>query len=380
MQKLPTEDQGAHAGGALAKFEAALALFGETALRESDGALAGRVFRFPEKLLVHSVGPIGATLTVTAERLVERAAEITGLGFAAVDSPRDANLNLFFYDPPAAPPVLEMACGSQFFESDATPLRAVVQVRTDLAHGLKREILRVLGHFGPASAVGSALGPGGPGDLDDFGELDRLALQALYRSGIATGLNHLPALEKARDFLAQMLGLVQPGGSAKDLARPYMDSQVALMRASTDRYIQMQLGIAYCFEHYVDKDPREAIRFWRLAAAQGEPEAIYRLAMAHMEAEGVPRDFAASRGLLAEASTIGHGRAALALGILWREGAGGPEEAVEAFAYFDLAHRRGVAAATSMRDQLAAGFDAATKARAIARAAELPTTPPRPAQ
>ena len=165
-----------------------------------------------------------------------------------------------------------MACGSQFFESDATPLRAVVQVRTDLADGLKREILRVLGLFGPTSAVGSALGPGGPGALDDFGELDRLALQALYRSGIATGLNHLPALEKARDFLAQVLGLVQPGGSAKDMARPFMDQQVALMRDSTDRYIQMQLRHRLWFEHYSTKTRarRFGSRLAQRKAARGD--------------------------------------------------------------------------------------------------------------
>ena len=68
------------------------------------------------------------------------------------------------------------------------------------------------------------------------------------------------------------------------------------------------------------------------------------------------------------------------LGGMLATGEGGAADLVEAFAYLDLSQRRGVAEAPAARDRAAEGFDAATKARAVARAAELRTEPPRPAQ
>jgi hypothetical protein len=363
----------------MAKFEAALALFAEAALFGSDGELNGNVLRFQSGLRVHFSAAATAAIRARAERLTREAAEIAGLPVEIVDDAQTANVTFAFFEPSAAPPVLRGDCSSQTYRTGAVQTAAVVQVRNDQGHCLPHEILHAFGLSGHPASRESALNPANDGSRG-FSELDRLALRTLYRADIGSGTFHLPALEKARDFLARDLGVLPPGGNAADLARPFVDAQLERLRAARDPFVQMQLGHAYWYAHYVAKNPPEAVRFWRLAASQKNREAMFELAVALTGREGIPRDFPAARTLAGEASALGHGRAALVLGILWREGAGGPEDAVEAFAYFDLAHRRGVASATSLRDQLANDFDAATKARAMARAAELPTEPPRPAQ
>ena len=363
----------------MARFEAALAFFAEAALFDSNGQLNGNVLRFESGLRVHFSGAVNETIRARAERLTREAAEIAGLQVEIVDGAARANVIFAFFEPSTVPPVFRGNCGSRTYRTGAVQTSAVVQARTDHGHCLPHEILHAFGLSGHPADRRSALNPANDGS-GGFSELDRLALRTLYRADIQSSTFHLPALEKARRFLAQDLGVLPPGGSAADLARPFMDAQVERLRASGDSFVQMQVGHAYWHGHYVAKNPPEAVRFWRLAAAQKSREAMFELGVALTGREGIAHDFAAARALLGEASALGHGRAAFILGVLWREGAGGPENAVEAFAYFDLAHRRGVAAAPSSRDRLAEGFDAATRARAMARAGELPTEPPRPAQ
>jgi TPR repeat protein len=83
---------------------------------------------------------------------------------------------------------------------------------------------------------------------------------------------------------------------------------------------------------------------------------------------------------LREASALGHGPAAFVVAQAYRDGRGGWPNAVEAYAFFDLAARRNVAPAASARDALFASFDAATRTRAQAQARQFPTVPPRPTQ
>jgi TPR repeat protein len=157
-----------------------------------------------------------------------------------------------------------------------------------------------------------------------------------------------------------------------------MDAQVARLRGPSEPYIQMQLGNACAFGHYVAVDPAEAVRFWQLATEKNNSEAIFRLGLALRAGQGIAADAAAARARLRAAGELGHNQAPRALGGMLRGGEGDAADPVEAFAYLDPAHRRGVGAATALRNRLSAGFDAETKARAAARAAELPTAPPRP--
>ncbi|MCA3261041.1 MAG: sel1 repeat family protein [Telmatospirillum sp.] len=372
----------------VAKLEAALALFNEAALWR-DGGLpgggtlfaTGGVFRFNTGLRVHVGGATTSTVREVAERHTREAAAIAGLALEFVDSADKANLKFNFFQEYMAPPGIPSAgCVTQTRATPTNPRDATIHVRMTFSSCTAHELMHALGFPGHPHDLDTVLSYTRRGGDRSFTELDKLVLRTLYRANIASGTYHLPALVAARAYLAGELGIVAAGASADHLARPFMDAQVERLRSLAEPYIQMQLGNAYSFGHYVAIDQAEAVRFWQLAAAKNNPEATFRIGLALRTGQGIAADAAAARTRLRAASELGHNQAPRALGDMLRGGEGGAADAVEAFAFLDLAHRRGVAAATGARDRLADGFDAATKARATARAAELPTTPPRPAQ
>ena len=203
----------------------------------------------------------------------------------------------------------------------------------------------------------------------------------MYRGQVAPGAYHLPALVAVRKFLAEDLGLAPPGGDVTPFGRAYLDKAVERLRAEADTkknpYIQMQLGNAYAFGAHVTIDPAEAVRFWTLAADQRNAEAMYRLGTAEIAGRGTGVNPASGRTRLQAASALGHAQATLSYANAARDGVGGPADAVEAFAYFDLAARRKVSTAGAARDSIAGALSAEQRATADTRARELPTDPPR---
>jgi hypothetical protein len=370
------------------KFETALALFNDAALWRDSGLPSGggvfangNVSRFNTGLRVHIGSATTSSARATAERETRLAAEMAGLSLEFVDSADKANLKFVFLQDYMAPPGLPAAgCVTQWRSTREVPRDVTIYVRLTQSNCAAHELMHALGFPGHPHDYDSTLSYTRRGGERSFTELDKLIVRTLYRANIAPGTYHLPALVAARAYLAAELGLVAAGASADQLARPFMDAQVARLRGVAEPYIQTQLGNAYAFGHYVAVDQAEAVRFWQLAADKNNPEATLRLGLALRAGQGIAADAAAARTRLRTASDLGHGQASRALGDMLRGGEGGAADPVEAFAYLDLAHRRGVAAATAPRDQLAREFDAATKARAEARAAQLPTTPPRPAQ
>ena len=372
----------------MAKFEAALALFNEAALWRDGGLPAGgNIFatggasRFNTGLRVHLGNATTSSVRERAERETRLAAEIAGLSLEFVDTADKANLKFNFFQEYMAPPGLPTAgCVAQWRSTQANPRDVTIHVRMTQSTCTAHELMHALGFPGHPHDHDSILSYTRRGGDRSFTELDKIILRTLYRANIAPGAYHLPALVAARAYLAGEFGLVAAGASADQLARPFMDAQVARLRGVSEPNIQMQLGNAYWFGHYVAVDQPEAVRFWQLAADKNNSEATYRLGLALRSGQGIAADAAAARVRLRAASALGHSQAPRILGEMLRATEGGTADPVEAFAYLDLAQRRGVAAAAGLRDQIATGFDAATKARAVARAAELPTTPPRPAQ
>ncbi len=374
----------------MAKFETALALFNEANLWR-DGGLPGGgatfplggVYRFNTGLRVFVGGSTTSSVREHVEKTMRAGAEISGLALEFVDSAEKANVKFNFFQEYMAPPGLPSAgCVTQPRRTGAVYVEMTVHIRITQRTCVVHEIMHAFGFMGHPHDFDTVLSytRRGASQRETFTELDQLLLRTLYRANIAPGTFHLPALVRVRQFLAEELKIIQPSGDASGLARAFMDKQVERLRGVADPYIQMQLGNAYAFGHYVAVDQAEAVRFWQLAADKNNSESAYRLGLALRAGQGIAADASAARTRLRTASELGHSQAPRALGDMLRDGEGGAADPVEAFAYFDLAERRGVTAATGPRAVLADGFDAATKARAAARAAELPTTPPRPAQ
>lgn len=66
----------------------------------------------------------------------------------------------------------------------------------------------------------------------------------------------------------------------------------------------------------VKKDPAEAVRWYKLAADRGDPQAQFALAAATLRGEGAPQDKAAAKALLLKAAAKGHAGAMYNLGVM----------------------------------------------------------------
>ena len=370
-----------------AKLEAALGMFNEAALWRDNMAhsdnrpqpIAG-IVRFNEPIRIFLGRTPSNSLPADAERLTREAAALAGLAVSVVESVGSANFRFDFFADNATPPgVPPTGCGTAT-DVRATGLVSVtLYIRASRPDCLAHEILHGFGLFGHPHEFDTLLSyKRPPGQRERLTDLDRLALRTLYRSGLSIGTFHLPALLVARQFMAEELGLVAKGADTSALARPVLDRAVERLRAAADpgsRAVQHQLGIAYAFGHYVARDHAQAVHFWTLAANQRHPEALFQLGLALQAGRGVAVDAPASRRRLREASSLGHGPAAFAVAQAYRDGIGGWPNALEAYAFFDLAARRNVAQAAAARDALFRAFDEPTRARAIAHARQFPTNP-----
>jgi len=88
-----------------------------------------------------------------------------------------------------------------------------------------------------------------------------------------------------------------------------------------------QTRVGYCYEHGwgVERDVDEAVRWYKRAAAQGHPTALFNLALAYHVGrgrKGKPPDVAAAARLYAQAAEKGHMEAAYNLAFLYAEGNG----------------------------------------------------------
>jgi TPR repeat protein len=373
-----------------AKLVAALELFDAAALWSDGGSpragyevAIGGIIRWNRPVRVF-VGPsTTSSLRGIAERSVRQMAEFSGMDVEFLDSADGANLKFNFiqeYQVPANMP--QSGCVTQSRWQGWAFTEVTIHVKITQPNCLPHEVMHAFGFRGHPHALDTILSyTRRGGTANGYTELDRLIVRALYRGSVTPGMYHLPALVAARKYLAEELGLAVPGVDVNSLGRAFLDKAVEHLRAEAAQkanpYIQMQLGNAYAFGVHVTLDHAEAVKYWQLAAAQKNAEAIYRLAGAQSTGLGTAPDPVAARAGLRSASDLGHGQASLGLASALRDGLGGDADPVEAFAYFDLAARRNVGTAASARDSLGGQLSEEQRARALARAQALPTTPPR---
>ena len=95
----------------------------------------------------------------------------------------------------------------------------------------------------------------------------------------------------------------------------------------------------------VPEDDSEAVRWFRLAADQGDAEAQYCLGIMYRNGDGVPQDYAEAVRWLRLAADQGVALAQAILGIMYRKGEGVPQDYAEAARWSRLAADQGLAPA-----------------------------------
>jgi TPR repeat protein len=117
-----------------------------------------------------------------------------------------------------------------------------------------------------------------------------------------------------------------------------------------DAFYQTGLGIMYLEGDGVPKNDAEAVKWFRMAAEQGDAgsrfgvvTAQFYLGIMYVNGWGVPQDFPEAVKWYRMAAEQGHALSQYALGILYRAGAFGvvPQDLVQAYAWFNIAATQG---------------------------------------
>ena len=104
---------------------------------------------------------------------------------------------------------------------------------------------------------------------------------------------------------------------------------------------QYRLGKCYYYGLAVPASTTQAVKWFRLAAAQGHLEAQMALAMLYLRGEGLPQDYAVAARLLRYAAERGYSPAQNQLGILYAQGRGVHQDLEQANLWFSLATHAG---------------------------------------
>ncbi len=112
-----------------------------------------------------------------------------------------------------------------------------------------------------------------------------------------------------------------------------------------DSDAQAELGFLYVSGTGVSRDLAEGIRWFRLAAEQGHAKAQYNLGICYQKGDGVPKDLTESARWYRLAADRGHKVAPGLLGIYYYVGDGVEKDLSEAIRWFRVAAERGNATA-----------------------------------
>ena len=103
----------------------------------------------------------------------------------------------------------------------------------------------------------------------------------------------------------------------------------------------------------VPKDDAEAVRWYRLAAAQGYALAQLNLGLMYANGEGVPEDDAEAVRWYRLAAEQGYATAQFNLGLMYANGEGVPEDDVTAYAWLNIAAAQGQSSANEGKEHVA---------------------------
>lgn len=103
-----------------------------------------------------------------------------------------------------------------------------------------------------------------------------------------------------------------------------------------DATAQMELGRCYYFGSGVEKNPEEAVKWYKMAAEAGDSSAQANLGVMYKHGEGVSRDLVQSARWWQKAAETGNPNAARSLSRCYLEGEGVPPDQTLAYAYLSF--------------------------------------------
>jgi TPR repeat protein len=118
----------------------------------------------------------------------------------------------------------------------------------------------------------------------------------------------------------------------------------------------------------VPQDYAQAIKWYRLAAEQGEADAEFNLGIMYFYGRGLPQDHAEAIKWFQGAAEQGHASAEFNLGVIYAKGQGVPQDYVQAYMWFNRAARR--ASDTEGRDRAVRNRDSVAAHMTPAQIAE----------
>jgi V8-like Glu-specific endopeptidase len=163
-------------------------------------------------------------------------------------------------------------------------------------------------------------------------------------------------------FLILVLGLAGPATAAElddaVAAAHKGDYATALRRLSPlaekgDARAQFDIGFMHAYGWGVQRNPAEAITWYRKAADQGLPVAQHFLGMAYVNGEGVRPDDAEAARWFARAAAQGFAQAQYMLGLMALDGRGVPKDPLQGYAFMVMSGQGGVRSASRVVQKLA---------------------------
>jgi V8-like Glu-specific endopeptidase len=169
-------------------------------------------------------------------------------------------------------------------------------------------------------------------------------------------------INAALALLILILGLVAPATAAElddaVAAAHSGDYATALRRLSPlaekgDARAEFDVGFMHAYGWGVQRNPAEAITWYRKAADQGLSVAQHFLGMAYVNGEGVRPDDAEAERWFARAAAQGFAEAEFMLGLMTLDGRGVPKDLVQGYAFIVMAGQGGVRSAARVGQTLA---------------------------
>lgn len=134
---------------------------------------------------------------------------------------------------------------------------------------------------------------------------------------------------------------------------------------------QFELGTAYYKGNGVPRDYAEAVKWYRLAADQGQAKSRFMLGVIHERGQGMSPDYFEAVKWYRAAAEQGYIPAQYELGNKYAAGKGVPQNYAQAYVWFSIAAASGHEGARKARDKFARKLSAEEIMEAQARATQI---------